>query len=233
MKHLIGAIVASLLIALYYIYFSIAEDVDASSLGTLGDFIGGNINPVLTFISTILLIETLSLQRKATVAAEKSADEAKATFAEQSLLIQTQIFESSFFQIMSLCLEEYKSIKIDTSVSTYKSSAAFKFIEEAFMARKLAGEEPSEIIDDLELTYGDLIFSIVKSFGAMFSFVIDSAPAERRDQYIKLSSKLAPMPVICFICISKLHTDWPLLKPFDEVGFFDKKGIRNLMDGYS
>lgn len=101
------------------------------------------------------------------------------------------------------------------------------------MARKLAGEEPSEIIDDLELTYGDLIFSIVKSFGAMFSFVIDSAPAERRDHYIKLSSKLAPMPVICFICISKLHTNWPLLKPFDEVGFFDKKGIKNLMDGYS
>jgi len=61
MKRDVGILVGTILFVLYFLYFYLMdEEVNAGSLGTLGDFIGGNLNPILAFITTILLIETKS-----------------------------------------------------------------------------------------------------------------------------------------------------------------------------
>jgi hypothetical protein len=233
MKRDIAVLITTLLCSLYFVYFYFARgEVSASSLGTLGDFIGGNINPVLTFVSTILLIETLTLQRKATKAAEEGAEETKRTVKEQSLLIRTQIFESSFFNLLNLCLEDYKNSRLDEHTDSYHGSKAFHFIEDVFRARKEVGETPSDIIDDLEAQYGDVVFNAIKSFSTVFGFVSDSAPNGTQEQYISLATKLTPLPMLFLICIAKLHTDWPILKSFDKASFFEKKGIRDLLEEY-
>ncbi|MFJ7798597.1 hypothetical protein [Pseudomonas sp. NPDC096950] len=233
MKRDIAILISTLLCILYFIYFYFAkEEINAGSLGTLGDFIGGNINPILTFISTILLIETLSLQRKATTAAEESAEDAKRTVREQGLLIKTQIFESSFFNLINLCLEDCKNSKITKHKQSFYGSRAISLIEESFISRKKKGESPNDIIENLEDLYGDIIYSTIKSFSTAFGFINESAPEGKQEQYVSLATKLTPLPVLYIICIAKLHTDWPILKPFEKANFFTKNGITNLLEGY-
>lgn len=230
----VAVIVTTLLGSLYFAYFYLAnEEINASSLGTLGDFIGGNINPVLTFVTTILLIETLSLQRKATSIAEDEAADAKRTIKEQGELIKTQIFESSFFNLINLCLEEYKNATIENKKHPAQGSKAFNFIEKKFSEQKNKGENPSEILDRLEHEHGDVIFNAIKTFSTIFGFVNENAPNGTHERYISLATKLTPTPIIYLICIAKLHTDWAILKPFDQASFFEKKGIPELINGYS
>jgi len=234
MKRNVAVATISVLMLLYFVYFYVAgRDLDAGSLGTMGDFIGGNINPLLTFISTLLLIETLSLQRKATLAAEESAEDAKKTVQEQGVLIKTQIFESSLFNLLDLCLGEYKSSSIDVDGCVLSGAQAFGELERLFLLRKTNGEDPSEVLADLEDQYGDVIFSAVKSFSALFSFINDNAPEGRCEHYVTLVTKLVPISVLYGICIAWLHADWKILAAFEELGFFNKKGIVDLLDGYA
>lgn len=234
MKRNVAVIVTTLLGSLYFVYFYLAnEEINASSLGTLGDFIGGNINPVLTFVTTILLIETLSLQRKATSIAEEESADAKRTIKEQGELIKTQIFESSFFNLINLCLEEYKNAAIENKKYSAQGSKAFNVIEKNFSERKNKGERPSEILDNLEDEHGDIIFNAIKTFSTVFGFVNENAPNGTHERYISLATKLTPTPIIYLICIAKLHTDWAIIKPFEQANFFEKKGIPELVNGYS
>lgn len=241
MKRNIAVVTTTLLSTLYFIYFYFSnEEITAGSLGTLGDFIGGNINPVLTFVSTILLIETLSLQRKATSIAESEATDAKRTIKEQGDLIKTQIFESSFFNLINLCLEEYKTATIEyatqeskITTSSYQGSKAFNFIETVFSERKNNGESPREILQSLDNEHGDIVFNAIKTFSTVFGFVNENAPPGAQKKYISLAAKLIPTPIIYLICIAKLHTNWPIIKPFEQADFFEKKGVPELLKGYS
>lgn len=244
MKRNVAVIVTTILFSLYFIYFYFSnEEINAGSLGTLGDFIGGNINPVLTFVSTILLIETLSLQRKATSIAEDEAADAKRTIKEQGNLIKTQIFESSFFNLINLCLEEYKNSTIEKNAYanqgskmrtySYHGSKAFNFLEKTFSERKKKGEAPNEILASLDDEHGDIIFNAIKTFSTVFGFVNENAPSDTHQRYISLATKLTPVPIIYLICIAKLHSDWPIIKPFEHARLFEKKGLPELLAGYS
>lgn len=225
---------ASLLLVLYFIYFYIAgSEIDAGALGTLGDFIGGNINPLLTFVSTLLLIETLSLQRKATSAAEISAEEAQRTVKEQAALIKSQIFESSLFNLLNLCLDECKSCRVEIGGEALKGTQALGALEKLFNLRRQAGESPDMVIADLEDEHGDVLYGVIKSFSTIYAFVNANALPESTEHYISLVTKLIPVPVMYVICIARLHTDWKILASFEESGFFKKKGVIDLLAGYS
>lgn len=234
MKRDVGILVGTILFVLYFLYFYLMdEEVNAGSLGTLGDFIGGNLNPILAFITTILLIETLSLQRKATKAAEDGAEEARATVRDQRLLIQTQIFESSFFNLMSLCMDEFKNAKVVTAKGEYAGSEVFVMLEKAFSERRAEGEDPAAVLEELDSDCSDVIFNIIKSYSTAFGFINDSAPEEKVEQYISLATKLMPVPIIYLICIAGAHSTWSIVKPFRDSRFFEKKGIVDLYRGYS
>lgn len=223
----------TLLASLYFIYFYVVRGgIDGGSLGTLGDFVGGNLNPILTFITTLLLIETLQLQKKATVAAEESASDARETFKQQGLLIKTQIFESSFFNLINLCLEDYKNNKIHLGGEVFEGGKACYLVEQQFLERKFKEEDPAAIIADLDDLHGDIIFNSIKSFSSVFGFICENAPEEIRDRYISLALKLTPLPVIYLACIAKLHTSWPLVKDFDRAGIFEKSAFEKLLNAY-
>lgn len=51
----------------YYLNFGISGDVSQKTdvWGQFGDYVGGVLNPILSFISIYLLINSLSLQRQA------------------------------------------------------------------------------------------------------------------------------------------------------------------------
>ncbi|NYY80701.1 hypothetical protein DMH27_20040 [Raoultella planticola] len=76
----------------YYLNFGISGDVSQKTdvWGQFGDYVGGVLNPILSFISIYLLINSLSLQRQANTSL---VDEIK----RQEKLEDFKKFEFRFF----------------------------------------------------------------------------------------------------------------------------------------
>ncbi|MDP9808307.1 putative membrane protein [Rhizobium tibeticum] len=83
-------------------FYGVTRDWDEKKLGTLGDFLGGTLNPLLTFLTFVGLILTIILQQREVHAAkvdaaaleiERKADRSRASRHE---------FETMFFQMLSV-----------------------------------------------------------------------------------------------------------------------------------
>lgn len=65
--------------------------------GQIGDFIGGILNPLLSFCALIAVLYNLSLQREELSLARKDARDAQSIQNKQSEIFERQNFESVFF----------------------------------------------------------------------------------------------------------------------------------------
>lgn len=76
--------------------------IPKSSFGEWGDFFGGVLNPILTFMTFMGLLITIVIQqtelRESRVELKRSAD----ALSEQSLSLKRQTFEATFFQMLSV-----------------------------------------------------------------------------------------------------------------------------------
>ncbi|EPH3277286.1 hypothetical protein PXI32_005182, partial [Enterobacter hormaechei] len=97
---------------------------DKGDWGTFGDFVGGVLNPLLTFITIVMLINSLKLQREANEILIK--DERR---QEKDLMLKR--FEDSFYNLISSEREEFSSFSITINNTEFKSSNAVSEIEQA------------------------------------------------------------------------------------------------------
>lgn len=117
-----AAIAFSLLIINLYV-FSFTEKI--SDLGTFGDFFGGVLNPILTFLTLFGLIATIVIQRQelrlSRIEYEKTAD-----------ALSTQAVEITFFNILDLHHKIVDNLKVD--INELKEKGEFTGIaEEVFL----------------------------------------------------------------------------------------------------
>jgi hypothetical protein len=98
----------------YYFHFNVDSNSDQQNWGTFGDYIGGTLNPILSFLSLMALLGTIVLQSKELKLTRKelkqtrqelsrSAKAQKATkeiLDKQSETLERQQFESTFFSLL-------------------------------------------------------------------------------------------------------------------------------------
>lgn len=93
------ALLASLCV---FIIDALAASTGMVSFGELGDFFGGVLNPILTFLTFMGMLITIVIQqtelRESRVEMKRSAD----ALLEQSKSLKQQNFESTFFQMLSV-----------------------------------------------------------------------------------------------------------------------------------
>ncbi len=87
----------------------ISQEVE--SLGQMGDFFGGMLNPILGFLSFCLLLITIKLQSKELKNSTEELAKSSKALTEQSKSLQLQNFENTFFNLIEL----YNFIKINLS----------------------------------------------------------------------------------------------------------------------
>jgi hypothetical protein len=75
-------------------------------LGTYGDFFGGVVNPVLTFGTLVALAITILMQRL-------QLRDARNENKENSLHTQQQVFENTFFNLLTLHTENVRNLRFD------------------------------------------------------------------------------------------------------------------------
>lgn len=217
---------AVLVIGLYFVYFYVVgKEFSKGDLGPLGDFIGGNINPLLTFISVVLLIDTVVIQRTAAEDTKASEVEARKTIKQQSDLAAKQSFESSLFNLISLCLDESKNAKINLKSGSYIGNQAFgKYIEvfESLMATC----NKADLLSKLEETSSDALFDNIKNFSIVFKFINDYASSTERENYISLALTMMPTSLMQLLCVAHNHGKWPILSSFKKAGIFERDSLK-------
>lgn len=100
-KGKIGILATALVIIVVYIaaYFLIENRGD---WGQYGDFIGGTLNPTLTFLTFCVVILTLRLQKIELIESRKEMKRSADALEKQILELSAQKFEASFFQMLML-----------------------------------------------------------------------------------------------------------------------------------
>lgn len=115
---LIGLLVLFVLINSDYFL----KDVTSDKLSHLGDFFGGLLNPLLTFISVILLITTLKLTRDSVDISKRELRLSRQAMAESALALKEQAgslevqnFNSLFFNLLAYHDAVASSLKFGVS----------------------------------------------------------------------------------------------------------------------
>lgn len=93
------------------IYLQLYPFADWIELGPRGDYFGGFINPILSFMAFIGVLYSINIQRQDT--------------KRQLHAMQLQTFESTFFQMINLHHEIVNSLKIPGSKSDYNGRECF------------------------------------------------------------------------------------------------------------
>lgn len=115
-RALIDSIMAGIWIVIGAIGILLAVDFAGHrsnfQLGTFGDFFGGVLNPLLTFLTVVGLAVNIVLQRVQII-------HARVESAKHEVAAKTQAFENTFFQMLTLHNNIVQELKFDPSLIPY------------------------------------------------------------------------------------------------------------------
>lgn len=98
---LIGVAVFVLLIMVVTFFYAVTHDWEKQHLGTLGDFLGGTLNPILTFLTFVGLIVTILFQQRELPHAKSESTKMEVEREKDRLRAERQQFEATFFQMLN------------------------------------------------------------------------------------------------------------------------------------
>ena len=129
-------------------WISIKHPETAQYWGQLGDFIGGILNPLLSFCALIAVLYNLSLQREELALARKDARDAQDIQIKQSAIFKQQNFESVFFRLLEVHSSLSKSMRIrvgaGSNAKVYEGEDAFRHLELKYLGASYL--EPNQYI---------------------------------------------------------------------------------------
>lgn len=156
-----------LVYAIYIFWFYFALDYRPSSdpavWGQLGDYVGGVLNPFLSFISIALLIKSLLLQHQAN-------DDLKMEIASREKTEKLRSFELLFFNLIESQKNLFNSFYIEIpspgfTSTQIKSVKAVIEIENKISQIREKSDNDSDVTELLnELDSDDQIFGITRAF---------------------------------------------------------------------
>lgn len=119
-------------------FLKFSNHESAQYWGQLGDFAGGLLNPILSFLALMAVLKTLTLQRAEMAAAQVEARAANLEQRVQSNLYSRQAFETTFFGLLDvhsrilndICFRNSRPVKgreaVDTMLAELKASNEYQ-----------------------------------------------------------------------------------------------------------
>ncbi|MUT69976.1 putative phage abortive infection protein [Stutzerimonas frequens] len=203
--------------------------IGTSSFGEWGDFFGGVLNPILTFLTFMGLLITIVIQqtelRESRSELKRSAD----ALAEQAKNLNKQSFESTFFKMLDTHSGIVESIDLSNSKNnnTTKGRDCFTIfyrrLEEKYHTRaSLDKKDPQFII--LKRTYAEFWLEHQHELGHYFRFLYNFVRFIKESDYEKslyirlLRAQLSDQELllIFYNCIASKHGERfkPLVEEF-------------------
>lgn len=188
------AIIAMALVGLIYaikFYGSGTSTVEEFAIwGQFGDYMGGSLNPILSFISIMLLIKSLNLQNETNEDLRKELNENKRSEKLRSLGVL-------FFNMINsqkLLLDNFTFSFIEGETPEKRGAAAIIHIEDGVQLLRQVGAKDSAIANFLlALDSTDQIYGILRAFYITVKMVTEKLSDEngftsgdRRDHLLTL-----------------------------------------------
>ena len=112
-----GAAVAAFLIilGLYIAYFkNLSVTNDSATWGTFGDYLGGTLNPIISFLALIGLLYTIHQQAQEMQATREELKQAAEQQHRQADIFNLQQFESTFFSLLEQHNKVVERIEVES-----------------------------------------------------------------------------------------------------------------------
>lgn len=112
-----GAAVAAFLIilGLYIAYFkNLSVTNDSATWGTFGDYLGGTLNPIISFLALIGLLYTIHQQAQEMQATRDELERTAEQQSRQSEIFNLQQFESTFFSLLEQHNKVVERIEVES-----------------------------------------------------------------------------------------------------------------------
>ena len=187
-----GAAVAAFLIVLglYISYFkNLSVTNDSATWGTFGDYLGGTLNPIISFLALIGLLYTIHQQAQEMQATREELEQAAEQQRRQSEIFNLQQFESTFFSL----LEQHNK-----AVEKIEAESIFEELHNIYNKKidQITTRKPSEELSNshaiksinqhYELkSYFNLLFQILKFISISLSKNSESNNSEDLKMTIK------------------------------------------------
>ena len=181
-KYAVAAAIVIFFVFLSYIikfYFMLDYGIsdDTAVWAQLGDYTGGLLNPILSFITLILLIKSLTLQNEANISLKNELKNSQKTESIRS-------FESLFFNMLNAQKNLFDSFKIEFSqggelIKKIGVEAVIE-IEDNITSIKDAGGAGEDIYRFLEkIDSKEKIFGLTRAFYIMVKMISDKLSNEK------------------------------------------------------
>ncbi|HFJ8954282.1 TPA: hypothetical protein ACGWHD_003093 [Serratia liquefaciens] len=222
--------------SLYYFNFGINGGLSNKTdvWGQFGDYLGGVVNPILSFITIYLLLNSIRLQREAN---STLLDEIK----RQELLEEYKKFEVRFFHLVECQNSNFSrfSMKIgdvdkqsDGVVEELAGGAAVIYIEDSVVTLVSSGVGPRIIKNWLsEVDADDCIFSVVRRFYLIVKLINDCGA--EKDIYYETLVNLTDLKIITLIAIACSYNDWDIVKYLQDSKILERDGIKEFISQVS
>jgi uncharacterized membrane protein len=185
-KYIIAAVICITLVSLSYIanfYLSLSYHISTETAvwGQLGDYFGGLLNPILSFISIVLLIKSLTLQNEANRALREELSDSRKTEKLRS-------FETHFFNMIASQKDTFDSFYIEfnhkgKSYSKKRIDAVIE-IENEIEEMVEVGAKEEQLTDFLKLLdEKDQIFGMTRVFYIMVKMISEKLSDENGFTY--------------------------------------------------
>lgn len=175
----------------FYVFLGYAISDDSEAWGQLGDFVGGILNPLLSFVSIALLIKSLSLQNEAN---KNLRIELKNNEKTEKL----RSFEVLFFNLVNSQKNLFDSFRIEFESEGKLAllmgvEAVMKIEDDIEEIRKKEGEDQqvSDYLDEVDRK--DQIFGLSRAFYIIVRMISEKLSdaegftcAERKAHYMSL-----------------------------------------------
>ncbi|MGT3194510.1 hypothetical protein [Yersinia enterocolitica] len=202
-------------------WFNISNDT--AIWGQFGDFLGGVINPLLTFISVVYLINSVNLQR-----------EANASLIDLEEFKKT---ETKFYNMLESQRSGFRDFKILDNMNgnslIIKDGDAVTHIEDIVANMIEQGKSKQEIANVIGgMDKADNIFSIIRRFHNVIKLIQREIPEKLRSEYYDNLVNMTEYKQICLILISMEIFDWAILDNINISGVFDIPSLKEYRSAF-
>lgn len=208
---------------------------DKSEWGTFGDFIGGVTNPILTFISIVMLIRSLKLQKDANSSIISQNEHILKDSQRQKEIDDLRSFESSFYNLAEVARKEFESFKIiGKGGKSYEASLAVNYLEKHIHTESNT-KNPSELIDHftkIDDANGMAIYSVVRSLYVLIKFTNETCPENYKHTYFDICNHIMPVKFLHLACLSSVFGKGKIYEEMMRHDFFKRKGISEYIDAF-
>ncbi|MFI7857385.1 putative phage abortive infection protein [Pseudomonas promysalinigenes] len=138
-------------------WFEIQNHETAAYWGQIGDFVGGILNPLLSFVAFLAVLINLVLQRQDLSLAREEAREANKNqrlqsriFEKQNAAVERQNFESTFFRLLDTHRQQASLVKVAMlqSRNVKTGEACFDWVKSAFLPTATFGVNEVDLIKE-------------------------------------------------------------------------------------